>query len=52
MAQGSRIPIIFITARGDAKMKMQAMKAGAVDCLSKPSDDESLHERVRAALKR
>ncbi|HEY9501581.1 MAG TPA: response regulator, partial [Pyrinomonadaceae bacterium] len=52
MAQGSRIPIIFITARGDAKMKMQAMKAGAVDFLSKPFDDEVLLERVRAALKR
>ena len=52
MAQGSRLPIIFITARGDVKMKMQAMKAGAVDFLSKPFDDEVLLERVRAALKR
>ena len=51
-AEGARIPIIFITAHGDAKMKMQAMKAGAVDFLSKPFDDEVLLERVRAALKR
>ena len=51
-AEGSRIPIIFITAHGDAKMKMQALKAGAVDFLSKPFDDEVLLERVRAALKR
>jgi FixJ family two-component response regulator len=51
-AEGSRIPIIFITARGDAKMKMQALKAGAVDFLAKPFDDEVLLERVRAALKR
>jgi FixJ family two-component response regulator len=50
-AEGSRIPIIFITAHGDAKMKMQAMKAGAVEFLSKPFDDEVLLEKVRAALK-
>jgi FixJ family two-component response regulator len=50
-AEGSRIPIIFITAHGDAKMKMQAMKAGAVEFLSKPLDNEILLEKVRAALK-
>ena len=49
-AEGSRIPIIFITAHGDAKMKLQAMTAGAVDFLSKPFDDEVLLEKVRAAL--
>lgn len=49
--EGSRIPIIFITAHGDAKMKMQAMKAGAVEFLSKPFDDEVLLEKVRPALK-
>jgi FixJ family two-component response regulator len=50
-AEGPRIPIIFITARGDAKMKMQAMTAGAVEFLSKPFNDEVLLESVRAALK-
>ena len=50
-AEGSRIPIIFITAHGNAKMKMQAMTAGAVEFLSKPLDDEVLLEKVRAALK-
>src|SRR5215813_13149363 len=50
-AEGSRIPIIFITARGDEKMKMQAMNAGAVGFLSKPFDDEVLLEKVREALK-
>ena len=50
-AEGSRIPIIFITAHSDAKMKMQAMKAGAVEFLSKPFDDEVLLEKVRSALK-
>jgi FixJ family two-component response regulator len=50
-AEGSRIPIIFITAHGDAKMKIQAMKAGALEFLSKPFDDEVLLEKVRGALK-
>ena len=49
-AEGSRIPIIFITAHGDTKMKTQAMKAGALDFLSKPFDEEVLLEKVRAAL--
>jgi FixJ family two-component response regulator len=49
-AEGSRIPIIFITAHGDAKMKIQAMKAGALEFLSKPFDDEVLLEKVRGAL--
>lgn len=50
-ADGSRIPIIFITAHVDAKMKMQAMKAGAVEFLSKPFDDEVLLEKVLHTLK-
>jgi len=45
------IPIIFITAHGDAKMRLQAMKAGAVAFLPKPFDDEVLVEMVRVALK-
>jgi FixJ family two-component response regulator len=49
-ADGSRIPIIFITAHGDVKVKMRAMKAGAVEFLSKPFDYEVLLEKVRAAL--
>src|SRR5215470_8219494 len=50
-AEGSHIPIIFITARGDEKMKKQAMNAGAIGFLSKPFDDEVLLEKVREALK-
>ena len=50
-ADGSRIPIIFISAHDDAKMKMQAMKAGAIEFLSKPFDDDVLLEKVRAALR-
>ena len=49
-AEGSRIPIIFITARSDASMKFQAMKAGAVEFLPKPFDDEALLEQVRLTL--
>jgi FixJ family two-component response regulator len=49
-ANNCRIPTIFITAHGDAKMRMQAMRAGAVEFLAKPFDDEALLESVRAAL--
>jgi FixJ family two-component response regulator len=47
----ARLPIIFITAHGDGTMKAQAMKAGALEVLSKPFDDEVLLGRVRAALR-
>ena len=47
-----RIPIIFITAHGDEKMRMQALRAGAVEFMAKPFDDEALLESVRAALER
>jgi FixJ family two-component response regulator len=49
-AENCRIPTIFITAHGDAKMRMQALRAGAVEFLAKPFDDEALLESVRAAL--
>ena len=45
-----RIPIIFITAQGDEKMRMQALRAGAVEFLAKPFDDDVLLDSVRAAL--
>ena len=49
-ADRCRIPIIFITAHGDEKMRMQAMRGGAVEFLAKPFDDEALLESIRAAL--
>ena len=49
-AEGSRVPIIFITAHGDARTQMLAMRAGAVEFLTKPFDDEVLLEKVRATL--
>jgi len=45
-----RIPIIFITAHGDEKMRLHALRAGAVEFLAKPFDDEALLASVRAAL--
>jgi FixJ family two-component response regulator len=49
-AERCKIPTIFITAHGDTKMRMQALRAGAVEFLAKPFDDEVLLESVRAAL--
>ena len=51
-ADQCRIPTIFITAHGDEKMRMQALRAGAVEFMAKPFDDEVLLESVRAALER
>jgi FixJ family two-component response regulator len=44
------VPIIFITAHGDAKMRIQAMRDGAVEFLTKPFDNAVLIEMVRSAL--
>jgi FixJ family two-component response regulator len=49
-AEHRRIPIIFITAHGDEKMRMRALRAGAVEFMAKPFNDEALLESVRAAL--
>jgi FixJ family two-component response regulator len=49
-AEHCKIPTIFITAHGDARMRMRALRAGAVEFLAKPFDDEALLETVRAAL--
>jgi FixJ family two-component response regulator len=50
-AEHCRIPTIFITAHGDANLRMQALRAGAVEFLAKPFDDEALLESVRGALR-
>jgi FixJ family two-component response regulator len=49
-AERCRVPIIFITAHGDEKMRLQARREGAVEFLSKPFDNEVLLDSVRAAL--
>ena len=45
-----RIPTIFITAHGDTTMRMQALRAGAVEFLTKPFNDDALLEQVKTAL--
>ena len=45
-----RIPIIFITAQGDEKLRLQALRAGAVEFLTKQFEDQALLDSVRAAL--
>src|SRR4029077_2685464 len=49
-ADRCRIPIIFITAHGDSKMRIQAMRDGAVEFLTKPFDNAVLLETVHAAV--
>ena len=51
-AERCRIPVIFITAHGDAEIRTLAMREGAVELLSKPFDDAVLLGIVRAALDR
>jgi RNA polymerase sigma factor (sigma-70 family) len=46
------MPIIFITGHGDIPMTVQAMKAGAVEFLTKPFDDDVLLSAIRHALER
>jgi FixJ family two-component response regulator len=51
-AERCPIPTIFITAHGDEKMRLQAMRGGAVKFLAKPFDDAALLESVRTASKK
>ena len=51
-ARNTRIPIIFLTGHGDIPMSVRAMKAGAVEFLTKPFRDQDLLDAVRIALER
>lgn len=51
-AEHRGIPIIFITAHGDEEMRLRALRAGAVEFLAKPFDDQALVDSVRVALNR
>jgi len=51
-AAGSALPIIFITGHGDIPMSVRAMKAGAVEFLTKPFRDQELLSAIHAALER
>ena len=46
------MPIIFITGHGDVPMTVQAMKAGALEFLTKPIDDDALLSAIKSAVKR
>lgn len=48
--QNIKIPVIIITGHGDVPMSVRAMKAGAVDFIEKPFNDELLLESIRNAL--
>jgi len=52
VAAGASVPIIFITAYGDVPMTVRAMKAGAVEFLTKPICDEALLGAIEEALRR
>ena len=47
---GLRLPIVFLTGHGDIPMSVQAIKRGAVDFLTKPVNEDTLIQAVRAAL--
>ena len=51
-AKNRQMPIIFITGHGDIPMSVRAMKAGAVEFLTKPFRDQDLLDAVRIALER
>jgi FixJ family two-component response regulator len=50
--RGAGLPVVFLTGHGDIPMSVRAMKAGAVDFLLKPIDDQALLGAVRQALAR
>jgi FixJ family two-component response regulator len=49
---GQALPIVFLTGRGDIPMSVQAIKAGAVDFLTKPVERDALLDAVSSALAR
>jgi FixJ family two-component response regulator len=51
-ARGSILPVVFMTGHGDIPMSVRAMKAGAVDFLSKPFRDQDMLDAVNTAMER
>jgi FixJ family two-component response regulator len=52
LADRTDMPIIFITGHGDVPTSVRAMKAGAVEFLTKPFDDDVLLDAIRSAIER
>jgi FixJ family two-component response regulator len=48
----ARLPIIFITSHGDIPMSVRAMKAGAIEFLTKPFREQDLLDAIHEALRR
>jgi FixJ family two-component response regulator len=51
-SSGKTKPIVFLTGHADVPMTVQAMKAGAIDFLTKPVRDQSLLDAIKAAIER
>ena len=51
-ARNCQVPIVFITGHGDIPMTVRAMKAGAIEFLTKPFRDQDLLDAIRLALQR
>ena len=51
-SKASTLPIIVITGHGDVALAVEAMKAGAVDFIEKPFDEEEIFRAVEAAMER
>jgi FixJ family two-component response regulator len=52
IAMGNKLPIIFMTGYGDVPMTVRAMKAGALDFLTKPFRDQEILDAVSVAIER
>jgi len=52
VAQGSELPVIFLTGHGDIPMSVRAIKQGAVDFLTKPVHDSDLIEAIHDAIEK
>ena len=50
VGRGVRLPIIILTGHGDVRLAVQAMKAGAIDFIEKPFNNELMLDRIQAAV--